>query len=219
MLKNYNEVARHFGLNPYVMLGRAGLHPSALQDLENWLPAGRIMTLLDNSASHSGHDDFSVILGESRTFGSLGPVSLLLKHEATLRDIIQAVIEYRQLINELVHIRIKDDGHSAIIEWALVPGLRSTEAINLLATIAYRVLVDGAGCNWQPDCLHFRHSTPRNVGNVQTRLPLFIGIQQRLRRHLMHVREPQRAKRIRRPGAHRSRAPIVDPDAGGPTRR
>jgi len=167
MLKNYNEVARHFGLNPYVMLGRAGLHPSALQDLENWVPAGRIMTLLDDSASHSGHDDFSVILGESRTFGSLGPVSLLLKHEATLRDIIQAVIEYRQLINELVHIRIKDDGHSAIIEWALVPGLRSTEAINLLATIAYRVLVDGAGCNWQPDCVHFRHSTPQNVATFR----------------------------------------------------
>jgi len=167
MLKNYNEVARHFGLDPYVMLGRAGLHPSALRDSENWLPADRILSLLEDSALQSGHDDFSVILGESRTFGSLGPVSLLLRHEATLHDIINGIIEYRQLINELVHINIRNDGQSAIIEWALVTGLNSVEAINLVATIAYRVLVDGAGCNWQPDCVHFRHSAPKNVATLR----------------------------------------------------
>ena len=167
MLKNYCEVARHFGLDPYVMLGRAGLHPSALQDPENWLPAGRIMAVLEDSATRSGRDDFSVLLGECRTFGSLGPVSLLLRHEATLRHIVEAAAEYRQLINELVHVNIKDDGQSATIEWALIPGLDNTEAINLLATIAYRVLVDGAGCNWQPDCLHFRHSTPKNVATFK----------------------------------------------------
>lgn len=167
MLKNYNEVARHFGLDPYVMLGRAGLHPSALSDPENWLPGGRIIALLEDSALQSGHDDFSVVLGESRTFASLGPVSLLLRHEATLHDIIKAIVEYRQLINELVHINVRDDGQSAIIEWALVTGLSSIEAINLLATIAYRVLVDGAGCDWQPDCVHFRHSAPRNVATLR----------------------------------------------------
>jgi hypothetical protein len=29
MLTNHAEVARHVGLNPYVMLGRAGLRPTA----------------------------------------------------------------------------------------------------------------------------------------------------------------------------------------------
>jgi AraC-like DNA-binding protein len=162
MLKNYNQVSRHFGLDPFVMLGRAGLHPNALHDPENWLPAGRIIALLEESASQSGHDDFSIVLGESRTFGSLGPVSLLLRHETTLARIIEAAIEYRHLINELFYTKIRDDGHSAIIEWELIPGLRSTQVVNLLATIFYRVLVDGAGCNWQPDCVHFRHSTPKH---------------------------------------------------------
>ena len=167
MLTNYAEVARHFGLDPYAMLGRAGLHPSALRDPENWLPASRILSLLEDSASHAGRDDFSVVLGECRTFASLGPVSLLLRHEATLRDIIAAAIEYRRLINELVHVYIREDGRSAVIEWTLIPGLRGTQAINLLATIAYRVLVDGAGCDWQPECLHFRHSCPENVATFR----------------------------------------------------
>ena len=167
MLTNYTEVARHFGLDPYAMLGRAGLHPSALRDPENWLPAGRILALLEDSARRAGRDDFSVLLGECRTFASLGPVSLLLRHEATLRDIIEAAIEHRRLINELVHIRIRDDGKNVAIEWALVPGLRSTEGINLLATIAYRVLVEGAGCSWQPDCLHFRQSMPEHIATFR----------------------------------------------------
>lgn len=167
MLTNYAEVARHFGLDPYAMLGRAGLHPSSLRDPENWLPASRILSLLDDSAIQSGRDDFAVVLGECRTFASLGPVSLLLRHEASLRTIIESAIEYRRLINELVHMTVRDDGRSAVIEWNLVPGLRSSQGINLLATIAYRILVDGAGCDWQPECIHFRHSQPEHVATFQ----------------------------------------------------
>jgi AraC-like DNA-binding protein len=167
MLTNYTEVAKHFGLDPYAMLGRAGLHPSSLRDPENWLPASRILSLLEDSAAQSGRDDFSVVLGEFRTFASLGPVSLLLRHEATIRDIIDAAIEYRRLINEIVHTTLRDDGEHATLEWNLIPGLRGTQGVNLLATIAYRVLVDGAGCNWQPDCIHFRHSVPEHIATFK----------------------------------------------------
>ncbi|HEU5482649.1 MAG TPA: AraC family transcriptional regulator ligand-binding domain-containing protein, partial [Sphingomicrobium sp.] len=141
-LKNFREVARQVGLDPYAMLSRAGLHPSVLNDPENWLPASRILTLLEDCAAHSGRDDFGVLLGETRTFASLGPVSLLLKHERTLRDIITAMIEYRGLLNELLHIGLRDDGRCAVFEWNLVPGLRSSQGMNLLATVAYRVLVE-----------------------------------------------------------------------------
>ena len=166
-LTNYHEVARYVGLDPYAMLSRVGLQPIALRDPENWLPAGRILSLLEDSAAQSGRDDFGVLLGESRTFASLGPVSLLLRHESNMRQIVMAMIEYRRLINELLHLAVRDDGRSAIIEWSLIPGLRSVQGINLLATIAYRVLADGAGCGWQPDCIHFRHGPPRELATFK----------------------------------------------------
>ena len=162
-LTNYPEVARHVGLDPYAMLDRAQLHPTALQDPENWLPATRIMALLEDSAAQSRHDDFSVLLGESRTFASLGPVSLLLRHEGTLRDIVIASIEYRRLITEMLHTDLRDDGRTAVLEWNLMPGLQSPQGVQLVTTIAYRILVDGAGVNWQPECVHFRDSAPRNL--------------------------------------------------------
>lgn len=166
-LMNYHEVARHVGIDPYVMLGRAGLHPSALRDPENWIPAKRILSLLSDSAARSGRDDFGVLIGECRSFASLGPVSLLLKHDVDLRGVIGDVIEYRRLLNDLLHFELREDGHSAVLEWALVPGLQSTQGVNLLATIAYRALVDSGEFNWQPECIHFRQATPRHVATFK----------------------------------------------------
>ena len=163
ILTNYHAVARFAGLDPLVMLRHVGLNPGALAEPENWIPAGRVLSLLGESAAQSGRDDFGVLLGECRTFGSLGPVSLLLRHESTLQTIISAMVDYRRLLNELLQLRLHDDGRSAVLEWSLIPGLRSSQGINLLATIAYRVLVDGAGCNWQPDCIHFRHGPPMHL--------------------------------------------------------
>lgn len=163
MLSNFHAVARYVGLDPYAMLQQAGLSPGALADPENWIPAIRVLNLLEECAFQSKRDDFGVLLGECRTFGSLGPVSLLLRHESSLRSVIAAAIDYRRLLNELLHSRLQADSRSAVLEWSLIPGLRSSQGINLVATIAYRVLVDGAGFNWQPDCIHFRQAEPEHL--------------------------------------------------------
>ena len=166
-LTNYHEVARYAKLDPFVMLGRAGLHPSSLRDPENWIPASRVLALLDDSAARSGRDDFGALLGECRSFGSLGPVSLLLKHEVTLGDVMGSMIEYRRLLNDLLHLELREDGRTTILEWNLIPGLRSSQGVNVLAALAYRVLVDGAGVSWQPECIHFRQGRPRHVITFQ----------------------------------------------------
>lgn len=163
VLTNYNEVARHFGLDPFAMLGRCGLHPSALRDPENWLPAKPLLRLLDDSAALTGRDDFGVLMGENRTLASLGPVSLLLRHESTLGQIIARAVEYRRLINEMVEMHVQISRQTAVLEWHLLPGLHSTQGMNILATIAYRMLVDATGCVWQPECVHFRQSSPVQI--------------------------------------------------------
>lgn len=167
ILTNYNEVARHFGLDPFAMLGRCGLHPSALRDPENWLQAKPLLRLLDDSATITGRDDFGVLMGENRTLASLGPVSLLLRHEITLGQIIARAVEYRRLINEMVEMHVRTSRQIAVLEWHLLSGLHSTQGMNILATIAYRMLFDATGCIWQPECVHFRQSSPTHVATFQ----------------------------------------------------
>jgi AraC-like DNA-binding protein len=167
ILTNYNDVARHFGLDPYAMLGRCGLRPSALRDPENWLPAKPLLRLLDDSAAMSGRDDFGVLMGENRTLASLGPVSLLLRHESTLGQIIARAVEYRRLINEMVEMQVQTSRQSAVLEWHLLPGLHSVQGMNILATIAYRLMIHGTGCTWQPECVHFRQSSPVHIATFR----------------------------------------------------
>ena len=166
-LTNYHEVARFVGLDPYEMLAAARLKPAALLDPENWLPADRVLWLIDQSATRSGRDDFGVLLGECRTFTSLGPVSLLLKHEETVEEIIRAAVEYRYLLNDLLNIEIEDDGTTAIVKWNLIPGLHSSQGGNLVAAIAYRGISEALEASWIPDCIHFRHSAPHHAATFK----------------------------------------------------
>jgi AraC-like DNA-binding protein len=167
MVSHYDEVARFVGLDAVEMIRRAGLRPRDLHNPENWLPAAKLIALIDESASRSGRDDFGILLGKCRTFTSLGPLSLLLKHEATIGKILSAAVEYSYLLNDLLHVSIKDDGASATIEWNLVPGLHSRHAANLVAAIAYRGISEAVEFSWDPDCIHFRDATPDRVSTFK----------------------------------------------------
>ena len=167
MLTNYQEVARFAGLDPLEMLRQARISPSSLEDPENWLSGERILSLIEHSATMSGRDDFGILLGKCRTFTSIGPVSLLLKHEATVHDILLAARDYRYLLNELLHVSIVDDGTNAIVEWNLVPGLDSSQGVNLISAITYRAISEGLESAWEPDCIHFRHSAPEWVSTFR----------------------------------------------------
>ena len=162
-LLNYPELARCFRVDPYAMLLRAGLQASALNDADNWLPGEHVLRVIDETADKAQRDDFGVLLGEFRSFGSLGPVSLLLKHEITLRDVIESMIVYRRLINELLNLRLEINGQGSRLLWSLVPGLRSSQGVNLLATMAYRMLVRTTAIAWEPECIHFRHKAPAHA--------------------------------------------------------
>jgi AraC-like DNA-binding protein len=45
----------------------------------------------------------------------------------------------------------------------LIPGLYSSEGINLVAAIAYRCVSEALGTAGEPDCVHFRHAVPQNL--------------------------------------------------------
>jgi hypothetical protein len=94
-LINYAEVARFVGLDPAGMLRRAGIDPAELADPEHLLDAGRVAGLLEASARQSDCPMFGLLMAESRSVASVGAVGLLLKHQRTARDVIEAVIQYQ----------------------------------------------------------------------------------------------------------------------------
>src|SRR5262245_33815745 len=107
-LSNYAEVAREVGLDPRRMLRRAKLEPSVLANPDTRIPVAAVVALLETSAEQSGCISFGLRMAESRQLSDFGAISLLMKHQRTLRDILAIVARYRQLLNEALAIHLEE---------------------------------------------------------------------------------------------------------------
>ncbi|HTU09795.1 MAG TPA: AraC family transcriptional regulator [Allosphingosinicella sp.] len=164
-LTNYFEVARFVGLDPYAMLRRVRISPATLEDPDALLPSGAVAELLEASAVESRCESFGLLMAESRTLPSLGPISLLLAHQGTARDVLNAMVEYQGLLNEVMALDIEDEGEGrrdgmAIIRAGFVGGYDGRQAIELLMAIVCRTVSEVVSGRWHPDLAYFSHAAP-----------------------------------------------------------
>lgn len=162
-LTGYFEVARFTGLDPYKMLQRARINPTSLADPEHLLPARPVGQLLEDSARESDCISFGLLMAESRSVASVGAVGLLLKHQRTARDVIEAVVRYQGLMAEVIAIAIEDVGETTIIHTDFVAGLGERQGVELLMAMLCRTISEGAGGRWHPESAHFVHDGPEDL--------------------------------------------------------
>jgi AraC-like DNA-binding protein len=163
-LTNYFEVARFVGLDPYEMLRRAKISPLTLDDPENLMPALDAGKLIEDSSLESGCLHFGLLLAESRSVASLGPISLLLTHQATARDVIEAMIRYQTVFNEVVALGIEEaDGEAIIHSGFSGGGYGRRQSIELLIGLTCRTISEVVGGRWHPACVHFTHPAPPDL--------------------------------------------------------
>lgn len=161
-LINYVEVARFVGLDPAGMLRRAGIDPAELADPEHPLDARRVATLLEASAREAVCPVFGLLMAESRSVASVGAVGLLLKHQGTAREVIDAVIEYQSLLAEVLAIGAEEvDGATIIRTELALGGPQSTEYVMGLLC---RTVSELTGGRWHPESAHFLHDPPGDLG-------------------------------------------------------
>ena len=158
-LTNYFEVARFVGLDPYEMLRRAGISPSALADPDAMLDAEAVGDLLQDSALRADCPEFGLLLAESRTLASLGPISLLLRHQGTAREVLESLVRYQTVMNEVIVLGIEDLDGETIIHTGLSAGYR-IQSIELVMGLTRRTISEVVGGRWHPDVAHFLHAAP-----------------------------------------------------------
>lgn len=162
-LTNYVEVARFAGLDPYEMLRNARIAPDQLDDPECRLPASAAVMLMAESARLSGRADFALLVAECRTFASLGPISLLLEHQPSLRAMIATITRFQRHMNDIVTLAVDDDGETAIIRTHIQPNYADPQAVECAIAVFYRTLSEVMRGRWQPDSVHFTHRAPADT--------------------------------------------------------
>ncbi len=105
-LSNYVEVAqpRSGWIRCHAMLGggSASTRRVADQDPDLRIPADSVVELLEASALASGCETFGLRMAESRQLADFGAVSLLITHQATMRDALMTLVHVSllHLLNE-----------------------------------------------------------------------------------------------------------------------
>ena len=154
-LTNYVEVARFCGLDPWEMLRRARINPAVLADPDHLISRIAAAQLLEDSANASGCQSFGLLMAEARTLSNLGALSLLIVHQATARDVIEALVHYQNVLGEAHALSLADEDGIAIIRHGFTTGIGSRQAIDLLMGVVCRTISEVVGGRWHPESAHF----------------------------------------------------------------
>jgi AraC-like DNA-binding protein len=144
------------------MLRRAGIDRRALTDPDMRLPAAAVVELLEASAAASDCPTFGLRMAESRQLSDFGAVSLLINHQATLRDALMTMVQYRQLLNPVLVIEVEEHGDLVVVrEDLLVPGVGEVrQSAELAIGVLYRLFRAVLGARWRAHSVNFAHAAP-----------------------------------------------------------
>ena len=142
---------------------RFGISPSFLDDPENRRAAAPVTEMLERAAADSSCDHFGLLMAQCRTFASLGPLSLLLQHLRTVGDILEALNQYRRLMNDIFTLERIQGEDSSVFCWIVAPGFDQRQIVELAMGAGYRIMTELLRGRWAPELVHFRRSAPADL--------------------------------------------------------
>ena len=170
-MSGYLELTQSLGLDPAGLMGTVDLDPVDLAAPERWVPAVRVARLLELSARASGHEDFGLRLGEYRRLSTLGPLSLVLRDEPSLRNAMDLLMRYEHSYNEALRIRMSEANGLATVRMWFEFGepAPSRQAEELAVAALHGIIREFLGPSWQPLSVCFSHTAPAQL-DTHTRL-------------------------------------------------
>ena len=158
----YPSVARDCGLDPRRLLRSVGLGTAVLDDPDNKIPLTKVLNLLENSAEHSGVEDFGLRLAERHQLSHLGPIGLVIREEPTLGSVLRALERHFRLFSDAFLFRLEPTREVIAVHAGVVgsEGRVGRQATELVIGIIYRTLRTLLGQRWTPAHICFSHPAP-----------------------------------------------------------
>ena len=171
-LTGFIEVCYFVGLDPFELFRQASISPRFLDDPENRHAARPVLDMIEGAAAQSRCDSFGLLMAETRSFASLGPLSLLLQHLGTIDEVLDTLNEYRRLMNDVVSLECIRGRDSSVFCWVIATGFETTQAIDLAVATGFRILTEALGGSWAPEAIHFRHPPPADLKTFERFFPV-----------------------------------------------
>ena len=162
ILADFNRLALALDLDPIALMTRVGIEQRHLDDPDLTVPARGLVDLLEIAALASGVEDFGLRLGKARGIPDLGPVILMLREEATVRDALRTLAAFLHLHSDAVYMHLEEEEEAPIFTVNIVAGQtgQCRHAIESALAGVIHILRWLLGEDWAPASICFTHGRP-----------------------------------------------------------
>ena len=164
-LNGYTELVQSLGRNPDTFMRTVRLKAEDLLDPEALISRDAARELLEITARATHTEDFALRIAAQRKLSALGPISLVLREEPTLRHALNTLCKYLKMVNPSLMMQVEDAGELVIIREELLPtpGLIMRQSVELAVSSMYKMLSELAGPKWQVHGVYFTHRPPAEL--------------------------------------------------------
>lgn len=161
-LVGFGDLARQFGVDPIVLLKQAKLPPSVLIEPDLRIESRKFNHLIELAANACACEDFGLRLADKHNMGTLGPIGMLAREEATVGDALKTLIRYLYLHANVAVLDLhKGEGIAiVVITMRSFHGAPVRQGREMMTGAAVRVLRSFLGDAWNPLAVHFSHAAP-----------------------------------------------------------
>ncbi|AXF23081.1 AraC family transcriptional regulator [Burkholderia pyrrocinia] len=164
-LTKFSEIARSAGVDPVRTLREAGLDPACVTTPDLRLPESSVARVFEVSARTAGCRSPGVRVGEAWRLSDFGPISLLLQHQPTLRQLLAQIENYRHLLSDSVVIHLEETADIAVVHVGLVTGRPEPgpEMVELTVGVVFSLVRSALNPQYMPRSVHFAHAAPASL--------------------------------------------------------
>jgi AraC-like DNA-binding protein len=161
ILADFKRLALALGLDPIALMKRVGIDRRYIEDPELAVPMHAIVDLFESAARMSGVEDFSLRLCQARGVPDVGPVILMLREEATVRNALRTLVAFLHLHSDGVYTHLEEGG-DPIFTINIVGGGTGNcrQAIECAVAGLIQILRWLLGQDWAPASVCFAHARP-----------------------------------------------------------
>jgi AraC-like DNA-binding protein len=164
ILADYRRLALSLHLDPIALMRRAGIDRKLLEDPELLFKMRSMIELLELTAREANIDDFGLRLGEERGLPDLGPLSLMLREQPTVREALRTLIGFFHLHAHAVYLYLEEGARPVItIDLVVVGAKQCRQGMQLSVASLTSILRWLLGANWSPSAVCFTHSRPKSL--------------------------------------------------------
>jgi AraC-like DNA-binding protein len=156
---------REMGVDPTVILRRAGVETSALDDVENRIPYGSMGRLFHECALATGCPHFGLLAYQRVRLSHLGLPGELMRYSATLRAGLQKFVAFQHLNIQGMATFLLEDREIASLGCAVFQsGAEFVDQVyDAFLAVACNVMCELWGSRWAPEEVQFARTKPVDV--------------------------------------------------------